>query len=66
MTKEADRSPDCQAFLECQNHEGTGTVVEAESCVRPLGYNPQWEILHLLGPVALIPVQHLGRLEHQS
>ena len=47
-------------------HEGTGTVVEAESRVRPLGYNPQWEILHMLGPVALIPVQHLGRLEHES
>ncbi len=55
-----------EAFISATYHEGTGTVVEAESRVRPLGYNPQWEILHLLGPVALIPVQHLGRLEHQS
>jgi len=54
------------AFVPASYHERTGTVVETESRVRPLGYNPQWEVLHLLGPVAFVAVQHLGRLEHQS
>ena len=47
-------------------HERAGTVVEGESCVSPLGHNPQRKLLELQWPVALIAIYDLRRLEHES